>query len=140
MPWSSQLAIREMKVVLAVAPSSEPTNSQFFPADSFFSKVPLGDVVGHRQATVVEETLEGLLLVDGVADGRVHRRVVEDEILLGAAPGEEVPNDGARFLVARRLLFFRVSFVMVRSILNSAARYASATFARSGSDASALKK
>ena len=47
----------------------------------------------------------GFLLVEGVADSRVHRRVVEDEVLLGAAPGEEVPNDGARSLVARGLLF-----------------------------------
>jgi hypothetical protein len=33
-------------------------------------------------------------VVDGIADGRVHRLVVEDdEVLLRAAPGEEVPND-----------------------------------------------
>src|SRR6478752_8663018 len=44
-----------------------------FSADSFFSQVSLGDVVGHRQATIIEEALEGLLLIEGVGDRRVHR-------------------------------------------------------------------
>jgi hypothetical protein len=46
----------------------------------------------------MEEPLESLLLVDGVADGGVARRVVEDEILLGATPSEEVADDGSRLL------------------------------------------
>src|SRR6478735_377256 len=77
-----------------------------FATHRFFSQVSLGDVVRHRQATVVEETLERLLLVDGVANGGIHRRVVEDEVLLGPAPSEEVANNGARLLVAHRLLLF----------------------------------
>src|ERR1041384_2401453 len=74
-----------------------------FAPDRFFSQVSLGNIVGHGQPPVVEEALEGLLLVDRVADRSVHRRVVEDEIALGEAPVEEVTDDGARLLVARRL-------------------------------------
>lgn len=32
------------------------------------SQVALGDVVGHRQAAIVEETLERLLLIERLAD------------------------------------------------------------------------
>src|ERR1041384_2568909 len=61
-----------------------------FAPDRLLTEVSLGDVVRHRQAAVVEKALEGLPLVDGVADGGGDWRVVEHEIALGLAPVEEV--------------------------------------------------
>lgn len=75
-----------------------------FPSDRFLSQVALGDVVGHRQATVIEEALERLLLIEGVADRGGDGRVVEYEVPLGLAPSEEVADNRTRLLVAHRLL------------------------------------
>ncbi len=77
-----------------------PDEDPIFPSDSLPSQVSFGDVVGHGESTVVEESLESFSLVDSVTNSRGNWRVIEDEISLCFAPGEEIMNDGARLLIA----------------------------------------
>jgi hypothetical protein len=77
----------ETKVVLAVAPSSEPTKIQFLRPTASFRRFrsEMLLVIGSRPA-VVEEALEGSALIDGVADGRGDGGIVEHDVALDLAP------------------------------------------------------
>jgi hypothetical protein len=123
-------------VAAVVAAHGEPV----FSADDLAAQVQLGDVVVHGQASVVEETAERDSLVSCVADPLRHGRLVDDSVGFAVTPFEKASMMGTAraWRISRRL--FAGVLSIDRSRAKSAPIQASAVFARSGSDSSALKK
>ena len=92
------------------------------------------------QSTVVEEAREANSLIARVADAVGDGRVVEDGRGLGVTPREDASTMGRERLSRILSFFLRGESASVRSIRNSAPMKPRATLARSGSEASALKK
>lgn len=76
------------------------------PSYGFASKVTLADVVGDRQAAIIEKSLEGFLLVERIIQRLRDRRFVENDFALRHAPFEERVDNSARFLGSNRLALF----------------------------------
>ncbi len=131
MPLRWQLAMSVVKVVLTAAPSSLPTNSQFF---------SLRDVVRQGEAAIAEEAAQGGLLIERVRDRRTQGRAVEHGGIVMAAEGEVAIDQGGG-------LFGSHALPLAPWLVGEAAleqkeqpQVSRNAFASSGSLATALKK